>query len=525
MHEQPTGRMLIASEWVQGTEGILHARDPATGEALDPPFGLGGDAEVDRAATLADAAFDSYRATSPDTRARFLERIADRIEGLGDTLIERARAETGLARARLVSERGRTTGQLRLFATLLRGGTAFGVRLDTPLPERTPLARPDLRQQQIALGPVAVFGSSNFPLAFSNAGGDTASALAAGCPVIVKVHSAHPGTAMLVSAAVEQAARECALPAGVYSALVGSGDRVGAALVAHPLVKAVGFTGSRRGGLALVRIAQQRPEPIPVYAEMSSINPVFVYPSRAVTDVAEGFVASLTLGSGQFCTNPGLVFLPEGDAGDAFVSRVAHAVAATQGQTMLTTGIATAFGDGVAALRAIPGVAVAAVGSPGPGENAPAPAVFTADADALGTPGLHDEIFGAASLVVRYADTADLVGLAERLEGQLTATVHASAAEHEAVRELLPVLERKAGRIVYNGWPTGVEVGTAMVHGGPFPSTSDSRTTSVGTLAIARFLRPVAYQDLPAELLPEPVADGNPWNQVRLVDGRVETRR
>jgi alpha-ketoglutaric semialdehyde dehydrogenase len=517
-----TGQMLIGSERVMGPVGSFRAFNPRDGAALEPAFGEGGQHEADRAAELAHAAFDIFRRTSPDVRADLLECIAQRIEELGDELIDRAVAETGLLRARLESERSRTTGQLRLVARFLRSGWAAGVRIDPAEPDRLPLPRPDLRQQLIGIGPVVVFGSSNFPLAFSNAGGDTASALAAGCPVIVKVHSAHPGTAMLVAGAVAEAVRYVGLPEGVYSSLIGPGETLGTALVAHPRIKAVGFTGSRRGGLALVRVAQSRPEPIPVYAEMSSTNPVYVYTSKATAETAEAFVASLTLGSGQFCTNPGLAFVPTGAEGDSFVATVAHKVSSAQGQTMLTPGICRAFHDGVTALREIDGVSVVAVGTAGTDGNAPAPAVFTVDADRLHTDErLQGEVFGAAALIVRYRSESDLPRLAELLDGQLTATVHGETSDASAIRPLLTVLERKVGRIVYNGWPTGVEVSTAMVHGGPYPSTSDARMTSVGTLAITRFQRPVAYQNLPDELLPDAVSPTNPWSQVQMVDGNL----
>jgi len=516
-----TGDMLIGTTWVRGGDGGFRAIDPARGHEIDPEFGHGTDAEVDAAASLAADAFDEYRATSPVERAEFLDAIAARIDAASDAIVARAHLESRLPVARLEGERARTTGQLRLFASLLRGGTASGVRVDPAQPHRSPQPRLDIRQRLVPVGPVAVFGSSNFPLAFSNAGGDTAAALAAGCPVVVKVHGAHPGTAMLVSVAVRDAVIECGMPEGVYSALIGRGTAVGAALVAHPAITAVGFTGSRSGGLALVDIARRRPVPIPVFAEMSSINPVFVLPSRATAEVAREYVASLTLGAGQFCTNPGIVFAPRGDAGDAFVAAVGEAVAATSGQTMLTPAICDAFRSGVDALEGA-GVDVIGRGAPGDGPNAPRPVVFGADAARLDDEVLRSEIFGAASLVVRYDDTADLAAHAERLEGQLTATIQAGDDEHDAVRSLLPVLERKVGRILYNGWPTGVEVGHAMVHGGPYPATSDARFTSVGSLAIARFQRPVAYQNLPDDLLPPPVKDANPWQQVRLVDGAIE---
>lgn len=515
--------MLIGSRRVLGSSGSFRAVDPSTGAELEPAFGLGGVAEADAAARLAAQAFPHYSTTSPEERAAFLELAATKIEQLGDELLQRARAETGLTIARLTSERARTTNQLRLFGRLLRNGLTSGVRIDPAQPDRTPLPRPDIRLRIVPLGPVAVFGSSNFPLAFSNAGGDTASALAAGCPVVVKVHNAHPGTAMLVAGAVVAAAQESGLPDGVYSSVIGAGSDIGAALVAHPDIAAVGFTGSRSGGLALVEIARKRDVPIPVYAEMSSINPVIVFRSRASTDLAASFLESLTLGSGQFCTNPGLVFVPRGAEGDAFVAAVAAGVTDLAGQTMLTPGICAAYARGVAAMSSLPEVTTVGTGTVGDGPNAPAPAVFETDADAFANDRrMQDEIFGAASLLVRYGDESQLRGALNALEGQLTASIHADRSDDAAVRSLIPLLEQKVGRIVYNGWPTGVEVTDAMVHGGPYPSTSDGRSTSVGTLAIERFLRPISYQGLPQALLPDAVADANRWQQVRLVDGQIE---
>ena len=515
--------MLIGSRRVLGTNGVLRATNPATGDLLEPAFGLGGDAESDAAARLAAAAFPEYSAKSPAERAEFLDEIALRIEGLGDGLLDRAHLETGLPIARLSSERARTTTQLRLFATLLRRGLTAGVRIDRALPDRQPAPRPDLRLRLVPLGPVVVFGSSNFPLAFSNAGGDTASALAAGCPVIVKVHNAHPGTAMLVAEAVIAAAVATGMPEGVYSSVLGAGSEIGAALVAHPDIAAVGFTGSRSGGLALVDIAQHRDVPIPVYAEMSSINPVIVLRSTGLPELATAFLDSLTLGSGQFCTNPGLVFVPTGVSGDEFVASVAEGIAARIGATMLTPGICAAFSEGLTRLSSSTAVRTVAVGTEGDGRNALAPAVFETDAPAFAADhALQDEIFGAAALIVRFDGEAQLLEALAALDGQLTASVHADPAQDSQVRKLVPILERLAGRIVYNGWPTGVEVADAMVHGGPFPSTSDGRSTSVGTLAIERFLRPVSYQGIPDHLLPPAVAESNPWNQVRLIDGAIE---
>ncbi|WP_193608231.1 aldehyde dehydrogenase (NADP(+)) [Nocardioides lijunqiniae] len=477
--------------------------------------------DVSAATTAAAEAFAGYRATTPDQRAAFLEAVAGEIEADKDAIIEAAVAESHLPVPRITGEVGRTTGQLRLFAGVVRRGDHLGVRIDPALPDRAPLPRSDIRQRQVPLGPVAVFGASNFPLAFSTAGGDTASALAAGCPVVVKGHPAHPMAGYLVARAVGRAVASCGLPAGTFSFLLGPGYELGEALVTDPRIKAVGFTGSRGGGLALVAAAAARPEPIPVYAEMSSINPVVVLPGALggdVTALATAYVGSLTLGAGQFCTNPGLLFLPTGPDGDAFLAAAGEAVAKASGAVMLTPGIAEAYRSGTDALRTAGGVRVVAQGDEA-GTDAPAPQLV--EATTLDGP-VIDEVFGYSGVVVRFDDAADLIPHLERLEGQLTATIHATDADAEAARALLPVLELKVGRILFNGWPTGVEVGHAMVHGGPFPATSDSRTTSVGSLAIERFQRPVAYQDVPASVLPEPVRDDNPWGLVRLVDGDLQ---
>ncbi len=475
---------------------------------------------VAAAAAAAAEAFGAYRATTPEERGAFLEAVAAEIEADRAAIIAAAVRESGLPEGRITGEVGRTTGQLRMFAGVVRQGDHLGVRIDPALPDRTPLPRADIRQRMVPLGPVAVFGASNFPLAFSTAGGDTASALAAGCPVVVKGHPAHPVTGTLVARAITRAVETSGLPAGTFSFVLG-GIETGQELVADPRITAVGFTGSRGGGLALVRAAAGRPVPIPVYAEMSSINPVVVLPgaldSHDTAAFAQAYVGSLTLGSGQFCTNPGLLFLPSGDEGDAFLRAAGEAVAAASGQTMLTEGIADAYRSGTAALRVADGVRVVAEGSAA-GGLAPAPQVV--ETTVLEHP-ITDEVFGASGVVVRYDDVADLLPRLAGLEGQLTATVHATEADTDAARELLPVLEAKAGRILFNGWPTGVEVGHAMVHGGPFPATSDSRSTSVGSLAIERFQRPVAYQDVPAALLPEAVRDDNPWGLLRRIDGTL----
>jgi NADP-dependent aldehyde dehydrogenase len=521
---QINGDMLIGQTSKRGAAATLQGINPSTGEKLEPAYGASSLEDLDRACSLAQQAFDPYRETTQEKRAAFLEQIAQNILDLGPQLIERAMQESGLPQARLEGERGRTVGQLRLFASIVRDGNYLGATLDSALPQRTP-PRPDLRLRKIGLGPVAVFGASNFPLAFSVAGGDTASALAAGCPVIVKAHPGHPGTSELVGKAVQAAVASSGLPEGVFSMVYSEGNEIGQALVQHPAIKAVGFTGSRAGGLALVRLAQQREEPIPVYAEMSSINPMFLLADALKTrakEIGAGFVDSLTLGSGQFCTNPGLVIAQKSEALNQFLDAAASALQGKVGTTMLTPGIQAAYNKGVQKLESTEGVSLLARGQNGATACAGQAALFTTDAATfLANPSLEDENFGASSLVIVCDDAKQLREVAEYVDGQLTATLFLTENDRDAALELLPVLERKVGRILINSYPTGVEVCYAMVHGGPFPSTSDSRTTSVGAGAIERFLRPVSYQDLPAFLLPAALQDSNPLNLWRLRDGKL----
>lgn len=494
-----------------------------TGDAVGEPFATHGPAEVDAACAAAEAAFDAYRATGPEERAAFLERIGAEIVALGDQLIEAACRESGLPLARIEGERGRTVGQLKLFADVLRRGAWMGLRVDRALPDRQPLPRPDLRLRMVPVGPVAVFGASNFPLAFSTAGGDTASALAAGCPVVVKGHPAHPATGELVAGAIRAAVAACGLPDGVFGHLVGPGNDLGAALVQDPRIAAVGFTGSRGGGLALVRLAQARPVPIPVYAEMSSINPVLLLPHALAARGAllgSAFVGSLTLGAGQFCTNPGLLLAIEGEGLDAFVGAARAGLEQASGAPMLTRGIHKAYEQGIEALAGHNRVELIARGQVGDGVATGRAALFATTADAfLADEALGHEVFGASSLLVRCGDEEEMAGVLRAAEGQLTATIQMDVGDAGIAQRLLPILERKAGRILANGWPTGVEVAHAMVHGGPFPATSDGRTTSVGSLAIDRFLRPVAYQNLAPELLPAELRDDAAGRWPRLVDG------
>ena len=518
-----TGQMIIAGTPVRGSGKQIRGFDPAAGEPLEPVYQHGDAGNVEAACAAAAEAFGPYRATTSEQRAQFLEAIAANIEAISEPLIARTMAETGLPQARITGEVGRTTGQLRLFAGVLREGSWNGARIDTALPDRTPLPRADIRQRFIPLGPVAVFSASNFPLAFSVAGGDTASALAAGCPVVVKGHDAHPGTSELVARAISDAVAQSGLPAGTFSLLFGPGRELGTALVTDPRIKAVGFTGSRSGGTALVAAAAARPEPIPVYAEMSSINPVFLLDgalSNRGDALGRAFVGSLTMGSGQLCTNPGLVIAVDGPGLDAFVAAAREALSAAPATPMLTPNIARSYADGVASLTEA--AAVVGRGEDAANETACSAALFATDAKSfLASEDLQAEVFGSSSLIVRCADTAEMHSVAAGIEGQLTATVHADDSDLDEAGRLLPLLELKAGRILFDGWPTGVEVCYAMVHGGPFPATSDSRSTSVGARAIERFLRPVAYQDVPKSLLPSAIADGNPDHVWRRIDGQL----
>ncbi|NHO31722.1 aldehyde dehydrogenase (NADP(+)) [Acetobacter fallax] len=517
-----TGELVIGQRRTRGTGGDFHAQAADGGEMPDPVFGGAVTSDVDTACTLAESAFDEYRQLSAERRAAFLEAIGEEIMAIGDALPERAHKESGLPMARLTSERQRTVNQLRLFARLVREGRNEAPVLDSPLPDRQP-PRADLRQRRIPLGPVAVFGASNFPLAFSVAGGDTASALAAGCPVIVKAHEAHPGTSEMTAVAIMRAAARTEMPDGVFSMLFAHDMTIGQALVRHPAIQAIGFTGSRQGGIALLRLAQARPQPVPLYAEMSSINPVFLMPAALearAEKIAEGFAASLTTGTGQLCTNPGLLIAFAGPALERFQNTVASVLPTLPPTLMLTSKICQSWREGIDRLSHNPKVSRVA-GRPNDQEQGRAGGVlFRTNAAAfLSDPALEDEVFGPGSLLVVCQDFNEMRLVAEHLSGQLTATLHLEPNDYPMARGLLPVLERKAGRILVNDYPTGVEVCDAMVHGGPWPSTSDSRTTSVGSEAIDRFLRPVCYQNLPEDLLPASLKSTNPLHLWRRRDG------
>jgi len=518
------GHSIVNGESREGTGTAFQGFDPSSGTRLDPVYHSASAEDVDTAANLADEAFATYGKLSGHERGRFLRHIAAGIEAIAVELIDRAHHETALPEKRLQGELARTVNQLRLFAEVAEEGSWAMARIDPAQPNRTPLPRSDIRSVLRSLGPVAVFGASNFPLAFSVAGGDTASALAAGNPVIVKAHSAHPGTSEMVGQVICNSSKECGLPVGTFALIFGSGAQVGSALVQHPAVKAVGFTGSLSAGKALMQMAAERPEPIPCFMEMSSTNPFFILPealhSRA-GEIVVGLFGSFTMGVGQFCTKPGLVFLPLDQYADALVAGLAAHVQKAAASPMLTAGICKSYQSGVTQRQDQEGVELLAHPSASAaGAVHVSPALFQVKgSDLLRDPELSKEIFGPSTLIVRYADRQELIELAYSLEGQLTATLHGTDADIAQFADLVAILERKAGRLIVNGYPTGVEVCHAMVHGGPYPATSDSRHTSVGTQAIYRFARPVCYQDFPQAALPDELKDLNPLGIWRLVNG------
>lgn len=517
---QIKGRNIIGFEtYSEGLVGVV-AQNPATGEKIGPLFYRATIGELNLAVKKAVDAFIIYRKKTGVEKAQFLEQIATEIEALGDVLIDRYIAETALPQGRAVGERGRTCGQLRMFAGLLRDGSWAEARIDTAQPKRQPLARPDIRSMEQPLGPVGVFGASNFPLAFSVAGGDTASALAAGCPVVFKAHPAHPGTSELVGLAIQRAAQKTAMPDGIFSMLHDDSTEIGQALVKHPDIKAIGFTGSFRGGKSLFDAANQRPEPIPVYAEMGSTNPVFMLPKTLAANaetLAKGYVGSLTLGVGQFCTNPGLLVIQKNDE---FLQHVKTNVEEVIGGTMLTPRIKETFAEGIEMQRR--SSEVVGVGKILDAKNAVNPIVLRADYEQfIANADLSEEVFGPSSVVVEATSRAEIIEAASNLSGHLTATVYGSEEELIEYSDLLEILTQKVGRLIINGFPTGVEVCHAMVHGGPFPATTDTRSTSVGTNAIKRFTRPVCFQDMPDALLPDELKAANPLNIWRLVNGEL----
>lgn len=502
---EPRGKHLIAGEWVAGDKRF--ASDPVTGPKHE--FFVGTAADVDRAAKAAEEAFWTYGYSSRTERAAFLRAIADEIEARGAAITEIGVQETGLPEARLNGERGRTTGQLRLFADHIEKGDYLDRRHDPANPDRQPLPKPDLKLMQLPIGPVGVFGASNFPLAFSTAGGDTASALAAGCPVIVKGHPAHPGTGEIVAEAIAAAIEKTGQHPGVFSLIQSNTNEAGEALVTHPLVKAIGFTGSLGGGRALFNLAQGRDEPIPFFGELGSVNPQFLLPAALGArggKIAEGWAASLTMGVGQFCTNPGVAIALAGDDVDSFAQTAKGVLEKVLAQPMLTSGIADAYRRGRDKVVGL-GCAKATLASTGEGRNSGPDLLETTGEDWLANPDLHNEVFGPLGLLVRVKDEEEMRAVAHSLEGQLTCTLHMDDADRTLAASLMPILQRKAGRLIANGFPTGVEVSDAMMHGGPYPASTNVSTTSVGTLAIRRFLRPIAFQDMPPALLPTDLAE------------------
>ncbi len=503
------------------TSDTFTAFDPTTGNAVEPLFHSATLDELETTARLADAARIPYGDLPGKTRAKFLRSIADNIEALGDTLIERATLETSLPNARFIGERARTCGQLRMFADLLDEGSWVEARIDHAIPDRQPLPKPDVRSMYRPLGPVAVFCASNFPLAYSVAGGDTASALAAGCPVIAIAHTAHPGTAELVGSAVAKAVADHNMPEGTFSLIFSKGYELGQALVAHRAIKAVGFTGSRRGGRALMDIAARRDDPIPVYAEMSSVNPTFLLPNAIAKRgdaLAAGLHASVTGGVGQFCTKPGLVFLPSKADSGSFLSDLRSHISNTGAAPLLTEGIRKSYETASEGRRPevedftentaadLTGFAVR-------------PSIFeTSAATFLEKPELNDEIFGPTTLLINADSKEELLEIARGLEGQLTASIHGDEEDLVEYADLIAILETKAGRLIFNGFSTGVEVCPSMVHGGPYPATSDSRSTAVGSRAITRFARLVCFQNFPDAALPDELKEANPLGIWRMID-------
>jgi NADP-dependent aldehyde dehydrogenase len=520
-----SGRSLIGFREGLGSGDAFYATDPVTARRLQPGFIPATTDETNLAVDLAAEAFDFYRSVSGRERGAFLRQIAANIEAIASEVIERAAQETALPQARLQGETTRTCGQLRMFAQVVEEGSWVQARIDRADPERKPAPKPDIRSMLRPLGPVVVFGASNFPLAFSVARGDTASGFAAGNTVIFKAHPAHPVTSELVGRAIQQSVRECNLPEGIFSLLFDAGTEVGTHLVKHPRVKAGAFTGSRAAGRKLMDMAASRPEPIPFYAEMSSTNPVFILPGalrERAKNIAAGLHASFTMGAGQFCTKPGMVFLPQGSQATAFAKEVQQLVARSVPFHLLTKTIHTSYGSAIAERRADSSVRLVTEGEAATNVGfAVAPALFETDAASFLDSDLDAEIFGPTTLLVQHSSREQILAIARALEGHLTATIHGTEEDLREFADLIAILENKVGRMVFNGYPTGVEVTHAMVHGGPYPATSDGRSTSVGSQAIFRFARPVCYQGFPESALPDELKNANPLGIWRMLDGQM----
>ncbi len=504
-------------------KNYYQAINPATGETLPGEFKNSTGHDVDIAAKNAASAFQTYRKIDNETKAKFLEQIAIEINALGDALLERCHLETALPLGRLTGERGRTMNQLKLFANVVREGSWVDARIDLAQPKREPLPKSDIRHMSIPLGPVAVFGASNFPLAFSTAGGDTASALAAGCPVVYKGHPAHPGTTEMIYGAIQNAIKKMGLPEGVFSLVQGTSIKVGEHLVKHEDIKAVGFTGSYNGGMAIFNYANSRPVPIPVFSEMGSTNPMFILPGaleEKAEQLAQGYANSLNMGVGQFCTNPGLSFFSKSENSEVFMKELSEQINSTEPAIMLTSGIQSAYNSGLEEFAKNEKLSLLGEGKKPSDQIGVKSKVFKTTIDAfLQNNKLSEENFGPSSLLVEASTKEEILKAARELDGHLTATVHGTDEDLKEYAELFEILEQKVGRVLVNGYPTGVEVCHSMVHGGPFPATTAPSSTSVGTNAIKRFVRPVCYQDYPQNLLPDVLKNNNPLDVWRLVDG------
>lgn len=520
-----TGKNYIGNMLSAKGSTVFQAVSPIAAAAISTPnFHEATVTEVGQAIELANRAFLIYSKKTGQEKGIFLRAIADEILALGDTLIKRCCDESGLPVGRITGERGRTMNQLKLFANLVEKGDWVAARIDTAQPDRTPAPKADIRSLLQPLGVVGIFGASNFPLAFSVAGGDTASALAAGCPIVVKAHPSHPGTCELVAQAIQIAIEKTNMPEGVFSMVQGKSTGVGMAIVQHPLTKAIGFTGSFKGGKAIFDTANARLEPIPVYAEMGSTNPVFILPNalkERTAEIASGLTNSVTLGVGQFCTNPGLVFMGASETSTNFQQLTQENFAATQADAMLNQGIKNAYDAGVMDLQKMAGVQLIAKGKAIVEGYKGNPCLLATTGDHfLAQNQLEEEVFGPSTILVTADGKTQLLQIAHQLKGHLTASLFGTAEDLVNHKDLIEILEKKVGRIMINTFPTGVEVCDSMVHGGPFPATTNSRSTSVGTGAIVRFARPVCYQNFPASLLPTALKDENPLGILRLVDGQ-----
>ncbi|MCB0497478.1 MAG: aldehyde dehydrogenase (NADP(+)) [Cyclobacteriaceae bacterium] len=521
-------RNRIGFEFSEGSGSTMQGVNPVTNTMIPDKFFIATPEDVDKAMRKAQAAFHAYSTSNWNQRAAFLETIADEMEALGDVLVKKASEETGLPEARIIGERGRTTSQLRMFASYIRTGNWVEATIDTAIPDRTPVPKPDLRKMMVPLGPVVVFGASNFPLAYSVAGGDTAAALAAGCPVLVKAHPGHPGTSALVGEAIIKAAKKHNMPDGVFSLLFDNGFAVGQALVGHPHATAVGFTGSVGGGRALFDIAAKRPNPIPVFAEMGSTNPVILLPQALkvrAKAVAEEYAGSITLGVGQFCTNPGLLFGIKGEELEVFKKHLKNAFVQTNPGTMLHEGIEKAFVQKSGKMLSEPDVAVLVESDAQASTGQGRPTVAAAKgSEFITNPALHEEVFGPFSMLIECENAKELKECVKALHGQLTGTLIGEPSDFKVHVSIAYQLQQKVGRLIFNGVPTGVEVCPSMMHGGPYPATTDSRFTAVGIHSIKRFLRPVAFQNTPQELLPDPLKNENPNKILRLIDNEYTTK-